>query len=167
MTAVIILLFILITSLSVNNANEQQTIGYTPIYRFMQISMDFTILNTPSRVLTIDEFLSISITSNNTFEIQIDSISIMHPFIIRSHIPYTLNITLNPSNNHYSLYSISATNSTIYPFSHDLSSSLFTSIPHPISIDSYNIELLNLVITTENLSTSLPLQPSSTPYTLH
>eukprot|EP01084_Bolivina_argentea_P130135 229758_1 len=98
--------------------SNDYTIYSTKIYPYMQISMNL-ILTTPtncSTIFSIEDFLSIHITSNHTLQLKIQN-NPVHNHLIHIHRPYTLNITLNPSNNHYSIYSHHSNISTqTYPY---------------------------------------------------
>eukprot|EP01083_Nonionella_stella_P164908 547293_1 len=118
-----------------------------------QVSKDYTIsmnliLTTPtncSTIFSIEDFLSIHITCNNTLQLKIQN-NPLHNQLIHIHKPYTLNITLNPSNNHYSIYSHMQT----YPFIIIPSPLLYT-ISHTLTIDNQYAQISNLLITINNI----------------
>ena len=135
---------------------EDEIIGYTKIYSYMHISMDISITSNPStltNIFTIDQFLSISISPQQTLQLNIPN----HPSIDRIQItpnnPYTLNITINPLNSKLSLQSSTNSITKTYPFMINPSPMQYT-ISHPIFINTNHAHISNILITTDGMLSS-------------
>lgn len=116
--------------------------------------MNILIDSYPSYTTTIfgiDHFISIKMITNNMLQLTVPHSDMTYKHQVELNIPYTMNITMNPSNNHYSLQSMSSNTTSIKsPFTMSVLPIEYAAT-HSISINNKYAQITNILITTDGM----------------